>query len=734
MASKIRMNIFQKNGWIDIALNLVVAVLYIILARIGLCFALNSPNITIFWPAGGFALAILLLGGRKFLPGIFIGGVVAGFMAVDNPWVATMLGVADTLESFVAFRLLTHSINFRRDFDNLRDFFKLTLLAGFVASAISALIGPTSLLIGNIIPSGQYMQIVMRWWMGDALGIAFLTPLILIWSKPPGKPSDSTRLLEMVALFVSTFLVGQAIFFGWFHDFFVVAPSIAWIIPFIIWAGLRAGRHKTSVLQLMLFIQALWSASNGIGHYADDMAKSGLVNFWMFGMVMAIGGMAMAVMTAENRKSEQALREKEYLLSESQRFAGIGSWSMAANDENIHWTDETYRLYGVTPDAFVPTVVNMIGLTHPDDRPKMQKWTAACLAGEQPDDLEFRTIRKDGSPQTLLVSGDLQYAPDGSPLRIIGTVQNITERKRNEHAAHESEVLFRMIAENVRELIAVLDPDGRRIYISPSYRRIFGEEVPQIGADSFSEIHPEDRDRIKAIFRKTVATGVGERTEYRFLLRDGSTRRIESEGNVVRDGSGKVSKVIVVSRDVTDRKQFEEQILYFANYDALTDLPNRRLFSDRLRHALAAAKRDGTQLAVLFIDLDMFKPVNDTLGHDIGDLLLKEVAVRLRDCLRESDSAGRLGGDEFVVMLPSVKSERNAMVVAEKIRSALYKPFDLAGHSLHISSSIGIAIFPENGSDDEELLRNADQAMYSAKESGRNTVKLFSTVEQQNKD
>jgi diguanylate cyclase (GGDEF)-like protein len=165
--------------------------------------------------------------------------------------------------------------------------------------------------------------------------------------------------------------------------------------------------------------------------------------------------------------------------------------------------------------------------------------------------------------------------------------------------------------------------------------------------------------------------------------------------------------------------------LRLALYDMLTNLPNRKLFTDRLLHSLARAKRDKTQLAVMFIDLDKFKPVNDKFGHTVGDLLLKEVAKRLQDCVRKSDTVARLGGDEFVVLIPTIEDKHGDMVVAEKILNALAAPFCIDGHTLHISSSIGIAVYPQDGEDEKSLLKNADTAMYHAKKSGRNNMKLF---------
>jgi diguanylate cyclase (GGDEF)-like protein/PAS domain S-box-containing protein len=295
-----------------VLLNLLAVVFYVLLAKIGLFFALQSPVITIFWPAGGLALAILLLGGMNYLPGIIIGGVVAGFMAVDSSWVAIMLGMADVVESFTAYWLLTSRFNFNISLETRQDYIKLVLLAAGIASAISALIGPTALLVGNIIPASLYPAVCLRWWMGDVLGIAFITPLILIWKIPPPKLTSKLQAFELLIIYASTILVGLMIFFDLFYDSEYYSQSVSWLVLLTIWAGLRSGRHNTSALQLIIFIQALWSAGQGVGHYANDMVKNGLFDFWLFGMILAVGGMAIAVMSDHTRKIQEILKKAEF--------------------------------------------------------------------------------------------------------------------------------------------------------------------------------------------------------------------------------------------------------------------------------------------------------------------------------------------------------------------------------------------------------------------------------------
>jgi diguanylate cyclase (GGDEF)-like protein len=193
----------------------------------------------------------------------------------------------------------------------------------------------------------------------------------------------------------------------------------------------------------------------------------------------------------------------------------------------------------------------------------------------------------------------------------------------------------------------------------------------------------------------------------------------------VLDDKGELTHYVAVFSDITARKATEERMHHLALHDALTDLPNRALLTERLEQAIVLARRDRSRLGLMYFDLDKFKPINDNFGHDVGDLLLKAVATRVVGCVRESDTVARLGGDEFVVLLPRLENDTDVFTVAEKIRHALSEAFIFAGDSFEISASIGVAIYPEHGDDEITLTRNADAAMYQAKENGRNQVVLY---------
>ena len=242
--------------------------------------------------------------------------------------------------------------------------------------------------------------------------------------------------------------------------------------------------------------------------------------------------------------------------------------------------------------------------------------------------------------------------------------------------------------------------------IDPAYREQFKEAVQDLAGGK------------RAAFQ----------LEHRVQTSSGEWRWIETRGQVVqRDAEGRAVRISGTNADITERKVADDRILHLATHDPLTDLPNRFLFDDRLSQAIARAQREKTRLAVLFIDLDRFKTVNDSLGHPVGDALLREVAKRLNSILRDGDTLARPGGDEFILLIPSFSATSGRMIVAERILNVLAQPFEIEGNELHVTCSIGVAIYPNDGADAAELLKNADSAMYKAKDEGRNNIQFFTS-------
>jgi diguanylate cyclase (GGDEF)-like protein/PAS domain S-box-containing protein len=300
---------------------------------------------------------------------------------------------------------------------------------------------------------------------------------------------------------------------------------------------------------------------------------------------------------------------------------------------------------------------------------------------------------------------------------------HLLARRGAEEQVRASEARFRALVEYSSDIILVLDPIGTITYLSPAAERSIGRPAEQLlGRSIFETVHREDAERLHSALDEVSATPGHQRTvEYRQQAGDGAWTYIEA---ILRNSldDAHLDGIIVTARDITMRKQAEELLQHQALHDALTGLPNRTLLQDRLQHAIRLAYRQRAPLALLFLDLDQFKAVNDRFGHHAGDQLLQQAAPRLQAALRESDTLARLGGDEFAVVLPGARSA-DAEVVAQKIVRAFEQPFVIDGRHVTMHVSTGIALFPDHGADAETLVRHADLAMYAAKRSGSDTAR-----------
>jgi PAS domain S-box-containing protein len=288
-------------------------------------------------------------------------------------------------------------------------------------------------------------------------------------------------------------------------------------------------------------------------------------------------------------------------------------------------------------------------------------------------------------------------------------------------------------------MIALVDSDGRRLYNSPAYLKVLGYSPEDLkNTSSFEQIHPDDRPRVVKAAEKARQTGGGERLEYRVRHKDGSWRSVESTASPIRNAKGQTDKLVIVNRDITERKRAEELLAHNAFHDGLTNLPNRALFLDRLQHALTLSKRKTDyKFAVLLIDVDEFRIVNDSLGHTAGDELLTRIGQRLKAVVRGNDTVSRprnsgvgeqtingdtlarLGGDEFTILLDDIRDPIEAVRVAERVQAVLASPFVVNQQKIVVSASIGIAASTSPHTQAEDLLRDADLAMYRAKRAGK---------------
>nr|WP_314305428.1 EAL domain-containing protein [Brevibacillus parabrevis] len=314
----------------------------------------------------------------------------------------------------------------------------------------------------------------------------------------------------------------------------------------------------------------------------------------------------------------------------------------------------------------------------------------------------------------------------GKIYQYVSIRNDITARKHMEEEVRKSEELYRLIAENTSDIISIVNAEGDFLYLSPAHKAVFDHDVPDERFHNLFEwIVEDDRDIMAFAIQHTYSTRKEYTVECRIQTSRKETIWTESKINPIVDELSNVSKLLFVTRDITDRKQSEELIHHLAYHDALTDLPNRRMYTQHLSREIMQAKRFQSNLAVLFLDLDRFKDVNDSFGHDVGDLLLVEAANRLKACLRPNDVAARLGGDEFTVLLSQLTDREEAAALANRIMEALQRPFILQDHSFNVSCSIGIALYPQDGDNADDLLKRADTALYTVKSRGKNGYDFF---------
>ena len=362
-------------------------------------------------------------------------------------------------------------------------------------------------------------------------------------------------------------------------------------------------------------------------------------------------------------------------------------------------------------------------ITYPDDMPEELASMQQLLAGDVPSSTkEIRYARKDGLPVWVNLTWSLTRTSTGEPDYFIEVIEDITERKE----ATEQLRLFARIFDTINEGVIVTDSANNIVLVNPAFSSITGYSAAEAIGKNPRLLHSGLMDKVfyDKMWQSIKKTGrwQGEITDRR---KNGESYVEWLSISTMKDERGEFSHHIAVVSDISERKAAEEHMVYIAQHDFLTDLPNRMMLHDRLTQAIAHAGREQRKVAVMFLDLDRFKAINDTLGHLVGDKLLQLVAGRISSVARTSDTVSRLGGDEFAIMLPYIENTDDIAMIAVKLLASIAGPYMVDGNEIEVTTSIGISVFPEDGIDSESLIAHADAAMYQAKGSGRNNYQFF---------
>jgi diguanylate cyclase (GGDEF)-like protein/PAS domain S-box-containing protein len=426
----------------------------------------------------------------------------------------------------------------------------------------------------------------------------------------------------------------------------------------------------------------------------------------------------------ERVRAEQNLKESElkYRVLTDSSLTGI---FIHQNNKYVYVNEQFARMHGYHPQELIGR--NCMMMVHPEDKKEFRRHLWEVTSGER--DFyrgEIRSLKEDGNTiwcQMIVTNIEYRKKP-----ALMGNVIDITERMNMEA---ELSLKAKMLDE-ATDSIVVHDEDRNIIYVNDVATKLCGYTMAEMMKMKMEKlIVPEQRwiftSQLPDLFEKGRLT-----LQVDVINKDGYILTAEMHSRVIELKDKKL--VINIAHDITARQKAEEELLTLATHDLLTGLPNRGLLNDRMNMALASAERNKNEMAVMMLDLDRFKNVNDELGHDVGDTLLKETAERLVGLLRRSDTIARLGGDEFFVLLPEIKSVDDASVIATKVVHAFRRPFIIGHHSIGVTASVGVAVYPYDGTNSDTLTRNADKAMYAAKDNGKNTYELYMLLKGKSSD
>ncbi|MEW6261570.1 MAG: PAS domain S-box protein [Thermodesulfobacteriota bacterium] len=421
-------------------------------------------------------------------------------------------------------------------------------------------------------------------------------------------------------------------------------------------------------------------------------------------------------MTAHNA-AEEALRESEEKYRTILESMEEGYFETDLRGNLIFFNDSMVKILGYPRQELAE--INNRAYSSPRTAKRMyQIFNRLYRSGEPVQVADYEIVRKDGEPRTLEMSATLKKDREGRIVGFRGVVRDVTDRRKSEEALRASEERHRTVLETAPDPVVVRDIAMKVAYLNPAFTRVFGWTLEECLGKELDFIPRENRQEAKALNEMIKQGESFSGIETRRLTKDGRPVEVSISGAVFCDGQGRPQGSVVTLQDITVRKRTEDELRFVAFHDLLTGLPNRKSFYTYLEDIINQSRRrnGGKAWALLFLDLDRFKHVNDTLGHDVGDELLKAVSDRIATCLRKSDRIFRLGGDEFTVILTSLTRDLDVAKVAKKIRQTLSQPFKIKGHEIFTSASIGISVYPNDGQEVEVLVKNADMAMYAAKE------------------
>jgi diguanylate cyclase (GGDEF)-like protein/PAS domain S-box-containing protein len=445
----------------------------------------------------------------------------------------------------------------------------------------------------------------------------------------------------------------------------------------------------------------------------------------------------------EIRRLEEELQQSQALFQKAEAMGNMGYWCWDIKKDKLLSCSDYYALiYDMSvPEAldyFVSTEAEL-GLVHPDDKEFVKQALYDVNEQIQELDIEYRVITLSGNTRYILDRSQFVYDNDGAPSRLFGIIQDITAEKKKEFALTQAtkaalevnrKLTFQKHALDEHAIVSIADAAGDITYVNDKFCAISGYDREELLGNNHKIVKSDEHpDEFFVDMWKTISSGHTWHGEIKNTNKTGNVYWVKTTIVPTLDDKGKPFQYVGILTEITTDKNNEEKLKRIAHYDVLTNLPNRVLLADRLNHAMVQCQRRNQSLAVAYMDLDGFKIVNDTYGHDLGDKLLVELSRRMKEALREGDTLARIGGDEFIVVMVDLVKIEDSVSVLERLLKATAEPVIVGETVMQVSVSIGVTLYPQDGADADQLIRHADEAMYVAKHSGKNCYHLFDTAQ-----
>lgn len=678
----------------------------------------------------GIGLAVILLLGWQYLPFVLLGAFI-GEMGADHSLLMNLLqALVLVLSYFICAFLLQRLFKFNAYIQSPRDYMYL-LSASFVGAFCGAAISIGVLVWENLPLSEPLVDSFRERFVGDFFGFAFITPILLILSRVWIQAWSKEKQIKFAICYLIAFLFGQAVFFGWFREYLDLTGRGFAIIFVVAFFGYLFGRQGAIFYFATVVVQALLSTMNGTAFFDHQfMTNHAQMPIWAYLGFMCIIGLTVGLVVENyEHQSDELSRASKIILESEVRFRGIVGNSpvlMATYNLNTQVTDYvnpyfTSVLGYTTEDLCEPNAWWSLAYPNVEYRNAIEaEWVkrveeVAKLGSPFPP-LEAETTCKDGS--TKLVSWGCFYTSD----RMVIYGLDMTEQKQAEAVLKLSSAVYRAMG----EAVLIKDALGGILMANDAFMELTGFKSEDLLGKSFQSIlvKRHGASSYSDIYTSIEAMGRWEGQAWISTKSGEDVLKFVSIYSTFDDAGLPLQRVALIS-EVTDQRKARELINQQANFDPLTGLPNRRLMFDRLEQLIKQSARSGRSIAIAYIDLDNFKDVNDSRGHDFGDQLLVAIAYRLRSEVRETDTVARIGGDEFVILLGDLEKPEVADVIIQGVAKKLADPILVQDQAVYVTASIGVSMYPNDGVDGKALLLGADQAMYAAKAHGRNNYQYF---------